>query len=171
MHLQEFYWTDDDSSNVPTWYNVVFFEGKGESVTRAWVRTEDVKKMVEPVEQQVSAVKCDGKKKLRLKAALAMAEVAVRMKREDRLDKYSFASLFKGKWGKFSDLWSEDDLENNVPGSPVKRKKIELIKTPRTAPQPSRTKSGSAGVRNRKSSGFVQNIDRNTENVRSEASS
>merc|ERR1719319_1462096 len=58
------------------------------------------------------------------------------MPREVRLDKFSFASLFKGKWGKYADLTLDEEAEDDETEviSSAKKKKIELVKTPKSAP-------------------------------------
>ena len=128
--MQEFYWVEEEiSETVPTWYNVVFFEGTGSSVTRSWVKTENLNKMVEPIEQPAGWAKIQGSKKLKMKKILEMAQTAMSMPREVRLEKFSFASLFKGKWGKYADLTIDDETEDEETEviSSAKKKKIELI--------------------------------------------
>jgi len=54
----------------------------------------------------------------KLTNAIKMATDAKMMTREERLEKYSFAALFRGKWGTYVDL--ESDTEEN----PAKKKKL-----------------------------------------------
>ena len=130
---QEFYWVEEDlSQTVPSWYNVVFFEGEGNSVTRSWVKTEDLNKMVEPLEHPASWAKVKGSKTARLKSIFEMAKKAFSISREERLERYSFVALFKGKWGKYADLTIGEEPEDEE-GSAKKKKKIELVKTPKSA--------------------------------------
>ena len=68
-----------------------------------------------------------GPLKNRLSKAINMAEQAKMMRKEERLEKYSFATLFKGKWGLHPDTDSDED-EDDLPS----RKKPE----PRTSPEP-----------------------------------
>ena len=127
---------EEISETVPAWYNVVFFEGSDSSVTRSWVKTENLNKMVEPIEQPAGWAKIQGSKKLKMKKILEMAQIAMSMPREVRLDKFSFASLFKGKWGKYADLTLDEEAEDDETEviSSAKKKKIELVKTPKSAP-------------------------------------
>ena len=163
--LQEFYWVEEEiSETVPAWYNVVFFEGEDASVTRAWVKTENLTKMVEPVEQPQGWAKIKSSKKQKMKGTLSMAKKAMGLRRENRLEKYSFASLFKGKWGKFADLTIDEEPEEAEESSPKKKKKIELVKTPKSVPKavpkkamPKDTKPQK--INNRKSVGPSQKLD------------
>lgn len=119
---QEYYWIEETISKTePTFYNVVYFEGKGSEVSRAWVKADNIIKMTVPIEQPKSSTSPKaGPLKNKLVTAIEMATDAKRMSREERLEKYSFAALFKGKWGDYSDLDSEDEHKTY-------RKKIKAV--------------------------------------------
>eukprot|EP00090_Calanus_glacialis_P004476 TRINITY_DN13343_c0_g1_i1.p1 TRINITY_DN13343_c0_g1~~TRINITY_DN13343_c0_g1_i1.p1 ORF type:complete len:1130 (-),score=297.53 TRINITY_DN13343_c0_g1_i1:489-3797(-) len=115
---EEYYWIEEDiSMTEPAWYNVVFFEGKGNSVSRAWVKKEDIMKITLPVQPPKNTIK-SAVTRNKLTNAIKMATDAKLMTREERLEKYSFAALFRGKWGTYVDL--ESDTEEN----PAKKKKL-----------------------------------------------
>ena len=61
-----------------------------------------------------------------------MAEEAKKMRKEDRLEKYSFATLYKGKWGIHPD--SEDEGDDRNTKSIRKEKKVRIQSPP--APEP-----------------------------------
>ena len=86
-------------------------------VSRAWVATSNILRMSLPVEppKSLKALKT-GPLKNRLSKAINMAEQAKKMRKEDRLEKYSFATLFKGKWGVHLDSDTDED-QDHVPGS------------------------------------------------------
>ena len=79
-------------------------------VSRAWVETSSILRMSLPVEppKSLKALKT-GPLKNRLSKAINMAEQAKMMRKEERLEKYSFATLFKGKWGLHPDTDSDED--------------------------------------------------------------
>jgi len=115
---EEYYWIEEDISlTEPAWYNVVFFEGKGNSVSRAWVKKDDIMKITLPAQPPKNTIK-SATTKTKLTNAIKMATDAKLMTREARLEKYSFAALFRGKWGAYVDL--ESDSEEN----PAKKKKL-----------------------------------------------
>ena len=115
---QEYYWVEDGTNTAePSWYHVVFFEGKGSQVSRAWIKSSDILNMESPVQVRKCSIK-KGSIKKRLMNAVKMAKEAKIMTPEERLDKYSFAALFKGKWGDYSDIDSDEDEP------PIKKKKL-----------------------------------------------
>ena len=89
-------------------------------VSRAWVATSNILRMSLPVEppKSLKALKT-GPLKNRLSKAINMAEQAKKMRKEDRLEKYSFATLFKGKWGVHPDSDTDED-QDDLPGSNTK---------------------------------------------------
>jgi len=119
---EEYYWIEEDINlTEPAWYHVVFFEGKGDQVSRAWIKTNDIMKMESPIEVPKFNVKSSSTKsttKSRLMNAIKMAKDAKIMTHEERLERYSFAALFKGKWGEYSDI--ESDTEE----APTKKRKL-----------------------------------------------
>ena len=106
---EEYYWIEEDESRIePAWYHVVFLE---KQVSRSWVRKELVEKMttVQTPPKNLAVRKNNASQKRRLVDAITMATQALGLSLESRLKKYSFASLFNGKWGDYSDISSADD--------------------------------------------------------------
>ena len=98
---EEFYWIEESESRTePAWYHVVFLEGSGQQVTRSWVRSELIEKMASPVKppKNLTVKKTN---KARFAKATKMATDCKKLSLQERLDKYSFASLYKGKWGEY----------------------------------------------------------------------
>lgn len=91
----DYFWVDEDiSEREPAWYHVVFFEGKGTEVTRAWIRSCDILSMKTPIEQpNGNTLKKPGPLKKRLLNAIHIAEEAKKLKRSERVKKYSFEKL------------------------------------------------------------------------------
>ena len=122
---EEYYWIEEAESRVePAWYHVVFLE---KSVSRSWVRSENVLKMIQPVEQPTvggGAIKksSSSSMKSRFKKALTMVDDCMNLSLKERLKKYSFANLFKGKWGEYSDISSDEDDKSET-RQPKKSKK------------------------------------------------
>ena len=134
--MQEFYWVEEEvSETVPTYYHVVFFEGEGNSVSRSWVKTEGLQKMAEPLEEPKGWMKINGNKRQKMRKTLEMAKQAMTSPRHQRLERFSFASLYKGKWGKYADLTAEEE-EAAEKEDELKKKKIQLVKTPKSEPPP-----------------------------------
>jgi len=105
---EEYYWIEEEESRVdPAWYHVVFLE---KQVSRSWVRRELVEKMVDvnTPPKNLAVRKNSASQKSRMAHATGMASNALTLSLEQRLKKYSFANLFKGKWGDYSDI-SEDE--------------------------------------------------------------
>ena len=144
LYAQEFYWVEEEvSETVPTWYHVVFFEGEGSSVSRSWVKTEGLQKMAEPLEEPKGWAKIAGSKRQKMRKTLEMAKEAITSPRQQRLERFSFASLYKGKWGKYADLTGEEEEaaeKEEEALSETKKKKIQLVKTPKSA-EPSKLTS------------------------------
>merc|ERR1711913_32600 len=91
---------------------------------RAWVKTENVKKMGSELEPPVKmAIK--PQMKVRIEHALQMATNARKLSREERLEKYSFVALFKGKWGtnKYSDSSTDEEQDSPSERRVIKKKK------------------------------------------------
>ena len=138
--MQEFYWVEEEvSETVPTWYHVVFFEGEGSSVSRSWVKTEGLQKMAEPLEEPKGWTKINGSKRQKMRKTLEMAKQAITSPRHQRLERFSFASLYKGKWGKYADLTAEEEEAAEKEEESLiesKKKKIQLVKTPKSESTP-----------------------------------
>merc|ERR1712013_90373 len=114
---EEYYWLEEETnSSEPSWYHVVFFEGKGQ-VSRAWIKSADILTMDTPIQIPKCSIK-NGSIKTRLMSAVKIAKEAKIMTHEERLDKYSFAALYKGKWGTYSDIDSDEE------DAPIKKKKL-----------------------------------------------
>lgn len=89
---EQFYWLDG-FSDIPTHYNVVFFDNL--EVTRAWISPENLK----PYAKNKNIFKYllkDKKFSHRLKAAISQADEAEYMTISNRLNKFSFLSKYKG---------------------------------------------------------------------------
>ena len=95
--------------------------------------TSNILRMSLPVEppKSLKALKT-GPLKNRLSKAINMAEQAKKMRKEDRLEKYSFATLFKGKWGLHPDT-DTDEEEDNAPGG---KRKVGKKPETKTVPEP-----------------------------------
>merc|ERR1719317_1631962 len=77
---------------------------------------EDILKITLPIEPPKNTIKSASIRN-KLANAIKMATDAKHMTREARLEKYSFAALFKGKWGAYVNL--DSDTEE----TPSKKKK------------------------------------------------
>ncbi|KAG6448390.1 hypothetical protein O3G_MSEX005448 [Manduca sexta] len=90
--VEQFYWLDG-FSDIPTHYNVVFFDVH--DVTRAWIAPEQLKpyNANKTISKHLLKLK---KYRLRLEAAITQADDAVRLPLLDRLEKYSFLTRYKG---------------------------------------------------------------------------
>ena len=95
----DYFWVDENiSENEPTWYHVVYFEGKGTEVTRAWIKTDNIVSMTTPIRQpHGNTAKKPGPLKKRLQNAIGIAEQAKILNRKERLEKYSFEAMLDGK--------------------------------------------------------------------------
>ena len=91
----DYFWVDEDiSEREPAWYHIVFFEGKGTEVTRAWIKSGDIVSMKTPIEQpNGNTLKKPGPLKKRLLNAMHIAEEAKKLKRSERVKEYSFEKL------------------------------------------------------------------------------
>jgi len=129
---EEYYWMEEESAE-PSWYHVVFFD-KGEHVTRSWVRSEWIQ-VFEP-DKTFDHPSLQDIDRSRLNISLAMAINCLEKTRDQRLAKFSLASLFQGSWGKsphpnkspfqpfLSDPWEPSFIDPSDPFSPVKLPKI-----------------------------------------------
>ncbi|XP_046964581.1 zinc finger CW-type PWWP domain protein 1-like [Vanessa cardui] len=89
---EQYYWLDG-FSDIPTHYNVVFFEAF--EVTRAWMAPTQLK----PYTQNKNLLKSASKRKSyskRLEVAAIQANDAENLSLSDRLIKYSFVARYKG---------------------------------------------------------------------------
>ncbi|CAG9585232.1 unnamed protein product [Danaus chrysippus] len=88
---EQFYWLDG-FSDIPTHYNVVFFDQY--DVTRAWIDPLHLK----PYSKQKNVIKILNNKKYRdrLEAAISQANDAETLPLVERLKKYSFIWRYKG---------------------------------------------------------------------------
>ena len=85
----------------PTWYHVVFFDVP--QVKRAWIRVEEVFKLEDIKQPPKGSTNMRPGLKLKWKKILNMASDCAELGREERLEKYSFAALFDGKWGYYDE--------------------------------------------------------------------
>ena len=97
-------------------------------MSRSWVRAENVLKLTQPPEQPTvggGAIKksSSSSMKTRFRKALDMVNDCLSLSLKERLNKYSFASLFKGKWGEYSDISSEEEVEDGSTASAKPPKK------------------------------------------------
>ena len=96
-------------------YNFRFFD-KPSNVSRSWMEKDLVAKMTDPEQPpKVPVFKNEAMKK-RYQHAKSMLLDAFSLHKIERLEKYSFASLYTGKWGDVSDD-SEDMDRETVPAS------------------------------------------------------
>ncbi|KAF9796219.1 hypothetical protein SFRURICE_016142 [Spodoptera frugiperda] len=89
---EQYYWLDG-FSDIPTHYNVVFFDAV--EATRAWIAPEQLK----TYSQNKNIVKGflkDKKYNRRLKAAISQANEAEKLPLEKRLERFSFIARHKG---------------------------------------------------------------------------
>ena len=92
---------EPEAQSKPTWYHVVFFDTP--QVKRAWVRVEELvrfEKIDEPPKGS-SVIKASLKGKW--KKILSMASECAKLSREQRLEQFSFAALYDGKWGYYDE--------------------------------------------------------------------
>ena len=107
----EYYWLDswneDESKNhpeansKPTWYHVVFFDVP--QIKRAWIKIEDIEKFISIDLPPKSSTSMKPALKVKWKKILAMASECFKLDREKRLEQFSFAALFDGKWGYYDE--------------------------------------------------------------------
>ena len=107
----EYYWLDswneDESKNhpeansKPTWYHVVFFDVP--QIKRAWIKIEEIEKFESIDLPPKSSISMKPALKVRWKKILAMASECFELDREKRLEQFSFAALFDGKWGYYDE--------------------------------------------------------------------
>ena len=97
------------NSRVAAKYHVVFFD-RAQNVARAWVERDNLAKLavVEEPPKNPQNFKNDVIRK-RYQLAKEMAKDALSLPRIERIEKYSFVSLFTGKWGDLSE--GEEDFE------------------------------------------------------------
>ena len=100
---------DRVNSRVAAKYHVVFFD-RAQNVARAWVERDNLSKLavVEEPPKNPQNFKNDAIRK-RYQLAKEMAKDALSLPRIERIEKYSFVSLFTGKWGDLSE--EEEDIE------------------------------------------------------------
>ena len=118
----------------PTWYNVVFFDVP--QVKRAWIKVGDIVKLddVDKPPKATSSLRPSLQKKWR--KILSMAGECSRLEREERLERFSFAALFDGKWGYYDEHTKiekgrkKHSLDSSKPKPEEEEKKnMELQKT------------------------------------------
>ena len=91
-----------DVNSKPTWYHVVFFDTP--QVKRAWIRVEELvrfERVEEPPSKGSSVIKAS--LKVKWKKILSMAAQCSKLNREQRLEQFSFAALYHGKWGYYDE--------------------------------------------------------------------
>jgi hypothetical protein len=129
---EEYYWIEEEESRVePAWYHVVFLE---KQVSRSWVRRELVEKMtsVQTPPKNLAVRKNSASQRGRMAHASSMATDALSLSLESRLKKYSFAALFKGKWGDYSDISEDEGGAKKEPRTPQKTR--ASVDTPEKRP-------------------------------------
>ncbi|CAH0721825.1 unnamed protein product, partial [Brenthis ino] len=89
---EQYYWLDG-FSDIPTHYNVVFFDSS--EVTRAWLPPSQLKPYSQTKDLIKSALKTKSYRK-RLEVAISQANDAENLSLEARLKKYSFITRYKG---------------------------------------------------------------------------
>nr|AON96617.1 zinc finger CW-type PWWP domain protein 1-like protein [Bicyclus anynana] len=87
---EQYYWLDG-FSDIPTHYNVVFFDA--EDVTRAWLAPSDIKPFKDRKKVNIDLKKNNRE---RIKVALKQAKEAEKMTLTERLAKFSFVGRYKG---------------------------------------------------------------------------
>ena len=110
--------------NVPTWYHVVFFDFP--QVKRAWIRVEDTIKL-EDVGKPPKAPSLRPCLQKKWKKILAMAGECIKLEREERLEKFSFAALFDGKWGYYDEHSKVQKSKRKVSLENIKPKEEKKI--------------------------------------------
>ena len=131
------------NSRVAAKYHVVFFD-RPSHVARAWVDKEHVAKLVDAEDPPKVAqnFKSESVKK-RHQQAKQMAVDALSLHRIERIEKYSFASLYTGKWGELSE--AEEDVERRNTEIDVDARLVGVgdfrqPETPKKKPQPRKLK-------------------------------
>ena len=133
---EEFYWLDENlCRHEPSWYHVVYFEGRGTEVSRAWIRPSDIVSLTTPITQPSgSTATRPGPLKQRLKNAIELAEAAKSHPRKTRLEKFSFNALFekKSKKGKGKIIKSYKNIEEKKSESlsPSQKETVVVRKVP-----------------------------------------
>jgi len=129
---EEYYWMEEGSVE-PSWYHVVFFD-KGEHVTRSWVREEWIQIFDE--DRSFDHPSLQDMDRSRLNDSLAMAKNCLEKTRNQRLAKFSLATLFQGSWGKsphpnkspfnpfIGETWESSFIDPSDQFSPIKLPKI-----------------------------------------------
>ena len=107
----EYYWLDSwnedesknqpDADSKPSWYHVVFFDVP--QIKRAWIKVEDIGKLESIDHPPKSSTSIKPALKIKWKKILAMASECFQLDREKRLEQFSFAALFDGKWGYYDE--------------------------------------------------------------------
>jgi hypothetical protein len=104
---QEYYWDYNDKNEV-THYNVTFLDIP---VSRSWILPKDISSITSPVDMKdFPATKISKpKKKAKLREVIQMANQCMGLLKEERLEKFSFYALFKGRWHNYSDIEGSDE--------------------------------------------------------------
>ena len=127
----DFYWVDEDiCRQEPTWYHVVYFEGRGTEVSRAWIRAEDIVSLTSPICQpRGDTATRPGPLKQRLKNAMELAESAKSHPRKVRLEKFSFSALFEKKSSRKVKKPSKSvDVDQNHKAASTSQKEKKKVK-------------------------------------------
>ncbi|KAL0842270.1 hypothetical protein ABMA28_014409 [Loxostege sticticalis] len=104
---EQYYWLDG-FSDIPTYYNVVFFDSY--EATRAWIAPQNLKPYNANKRAMKHAVK-DKRYKNRLEVAYKQADDADMLPLSERLAKYSFLNRYKGTIGEPKELTREELLK------------------------------------------------------------
>ncbi|KAG7307489.1 hypothetical protein JYU34_007688 [Plutella xylostella] len=158
---EQFYWLDG-FSDIPTYYNVVFFDAA--DATRAWITPENLKPFLENKKSFRKLQK--GKNKQRLQAAVSQADDAATLSVPKRLEKYSFIARYNGTIGtpkKISKnvlqkyqkrlqkkyniqfpIEGSSESEDDIPDSPPLRRKnnnVIIVGTPKSSKESKKVKT------------------------------
>ncbi|KAJ0180659.1 hypothetical protein K1T71_004063 [Dendrolimus kikuchii] len=92
---ERYYWLDG-FSDIPTHYNVVFFDAH--EATRAWLTPENLKPYLSSKKNmETKLLTLNNMYRKRIETAMTQAEDAARLPLSNRLAKYSFITRYKGK--------------------------------------------------------------------------
>ncbi|XP_046389886.1 uncharacterized protein LOC124158696 [Ischnura elegans] len=116
--VEQYYWITENS-DIPTHYNVTFFDEK--PVTRAWLTPGAMTKFSQPeCHKDVFNKTARGLDyRRRLEVAKSQAEDALKLPVDERLKKYSFPARYKGPIGK--KRYPSDSEDDEVNQKSIKR--------------------------------------------------
>nr|CAD7444053.1 unnamed protein product [Timema bartmani] len=109
--ILQYYWIE--FSDIPTHYNVVFFDLPGEAVTRSWLTPSALKSFRTQDKMGRMTIRGVNYSK-RIEAARMQANDALGMSTLDRLKKYSFIARYSGPIGNNLGKGNKDRSKNSV---------------------------------------------------------